>query len=191
LADAAGPRPEPAASPGWPGRVHRFSTRFYRPDPARTPLTWIGGERIAVGALPTGATIGGLRAEGVTHVVNCRARLHTFLSQDLAVERALFGAARVAHAPMWDTGWRQHPRRWSAAARFVASALDEDTGAGVLVHCMGGSHRSVLVAYAALRLRGHPAERAAGLILRHRAEAELLPAYRASVEDWLAEFTAR
>jgi len=111
---------EPAASPGWPGRIHRFSTRFYRPDPAKTPLTWIGGERIAVGVLPTGATIGGLRAEGVTHVVNCRARVHTFLSQDLAVERALFGAARVAHAPMWDTGWRQHPRRWAAAARFVA-----------------------------------------------------------------------
>jgi len=170
----------------WPARVHRFSTRFYRPDPAKTPLTWIGAERIAIGAMPTGATIGSLGAQGVTHVVNCRARIHTLLSQDLTVERALFGRARVAHAPMWDTGWRQHPRRWSEAARFTARVLDEDAAAGILVHCMGGSHRSVLVAYAALRLRGHPPERAADLIMSHRAEAELLPTYRASVEDWIA-----
>ena len=173
-------------SRGWAARFHRLSTRLYGPDPATTWLTWIGNERIAIGSLPTGATIERLSGEGVTHVVNCRARVETFLSQDLAVERAIFGRARVAHAPMWDTGWRQHPRRWSAAARFVVQVLDEDAATGVLVHCKAGSHRSVLVAYAALRLRGHSPNRAASLILRHRAEAELLPAYRASVDDWIS-----
>ncbi|HEY4025413.1 MAG TPA: hypothetical protein VGO86_03195 [Candidatus Dormibacteraeota bacterium] len=154
-------------------------------------LSWIADERIAIGAVPTGATIGRLASEGVTHVVNCRASWETLLGQELAIERALLGRARVIHAPMWDTGWRQHPRRWSAAARFVARTLDQDAGARVLVHCKAGVHRSVLVAYAALRLRHYSAEDAAGLILRHRAEAELLPAYRASVDDWISEVSPR
>lgn len=57
--------------------------------------------------------------------------------------------------------------------------------ARVLIHCHSGIHRSVLVAYAALRLRDHSADKAARLIVRHRVEAELLPAYRASVDDWI------
>lgn len=89
---------------GWRARIHRYSSRLYGPDPATTCLTWIADERIAIGTMPTGATIGRLAAEGVTHVVNCRAIVETLLSQDLAVERARLGRARVAHAPMWDTG---------------------------------------------------------------------------------------
>jgi protein-tyrosine phosphatase len=150
-------------------------------------LSWIGDERIAIGSAPTGATIDRLAAEGVTHVVNCRATWETLVSQDLAVERLLFGRARVVHAPMLDTGWRQHPRRWSAAARFVARTLDQDAGARVLVHCQAGVHRSVMVTYAALRLRRHSAESAAGLIHRHRKEAELLPSYRDSVDEWIRD----
>jgi protein-tyrosine phosphatase len=67
----------------------------------------------------------------------------------------------------------------------VARVLDEDATARVLIHCKAGIHRSVLVAYAALRLRNHSADDAADLILRYRAEAQLLPAYRASVDDWI------
>ena len=171
----------------WRARIYKYSTRLYGPDPATTRLTWIADERIAIGVMPTWATIGKLAEEGITHIVNCRARLETLVSQDLAVERMLFGPAHVVHAPMWDTGWPQHPRRWSAAARFVARTLDEDARARVLIHCKAGSHRSVLVAYAGLRLRLHSAEQAAGLIQNHRVEAELLPAYRASVEAWLRD----
>jgi protein-tyrosine phosphatase len=139
-----------------------------------------------VGNLPTAASVVRLPGEGVTHVVNCRARLQTVISQDLSVERALFGPSRVAHAPMWDSGRRQPPRLWAPAALFAAAALEEDPEAGVLVHCQQGRRRSVLVAYAALRLRGWSGEDAARLILSSRAEARLVPAYRASVEDWLA-----
>jgi protein-tyrosine phosphatase len=123
--------------------------------------------------------------EGVTHVVNCRARLQTAISGDLAVERALFGPSRVASAPMWDNGRRQPERLWAPAALFAAEALD-DPEARVLIHCQQGRRRSVLLAYATLRLRGHSGEEAARLILSHRTEARLVPAYRASVEDWLA-----
>lgn len=172
---------------GWRSRVYRYTTRLRHPDPATAWLTWIADERIAIGTMPTAATIARLAAEGVTHVVNCRASAETLLCQDLAIERALFGPANVVHAPMWDTRRRQNPRRWSAAARFVVRALDEDATARVLIHCYAGSHRSVLVAYAALRLRDHSTDDAANLILRHRVEADLLPAYRASVDDWISD----
>jgi protein-tyrosine phosphatase len=127
-----------------------------------------------------------LAEEGVTHVVNCRARAQTLFSQDLAVERALFGPSRVAHAPMWDNGRPQPPALWAPAARFAADALEEDPGHRVFIHCQQGRRRSVLVAYATLRLRGHPSEEASRLILANRAEARIVPAYRKSVEDWLA-----
>ena len=58
--------------------------------------------------------------------------------------------------------------------------------AGVLIHCQQGRRRSAMVAYAVLRLRGHDAREAARLVLESRAPASLVPAYRASVEDWLA-----
>jgi atypical dual specificity phosphatase len=167
-------------------RVHGFSTRVHGPSPATTWLSWLGDERLAIGNLPTGETLPRLTGQGVTHVVNCRARLQTVVSQDLAAERALLGPGRVAHAPMWDSGLPQPPRLWSAAAVFAARALD-DPRARVLVHCQQGRRRSVFVAYAILRLRGHSESGAAALISRHRREAELVAAYTGGVERWLAD----
>lgn len=149
-------------------------------------MSWIAEERIAIGSVPRAASLERLASEGVTHVVNCRTRLQTWITQDLAAERALLGWSRVAHAPMWDHGLRQHPQRWAAATHFAARALDEDPAARVLIHCQGGRRRSVLVAYAVLRLRGHPPEDAGTLILQHRAQARLVRAYTTSVEAWLA-----
>jgi hypothetical protein len=48
-----------------------------------------------------------------------------------------------------------------------------------------------MVAYAVLRLRGHDRDEAAELVLRYRAEAELVPAYVRSVERWLATAAGR
>jgi protein-tyrosine phosphatase len=56
----------------------------------------------------------------------------------------------------------------------------------VLIHCQQGRRRSAMVAYAVLRLRGHDPSEAARLVLESRAPARLIPAYRASVEEWLA-----
>ena len=180
---AATPPPAPR---GWRARQHRLSTRIYGPSRRTAGLSWIPEERIAVGNLPTAASVVRLPGEGVTHVVNCRATPQTWISQDLAVERALFGPSRVAHAPMWDNGRPQDPAKWATAAHFAARALDEDPDARVLIHCQQGRRRSVLVAYAILRLRGHSPEDAARLILSNRTEGRLVPAYRASVEEWMA-----
>jgi protein-tyrosine phosphatase len=177
-------QPEPLR--GWRVRHHRLSTRVYPPSRNTAWLTWLGDERIAVGNLPTAASIVRLPDEGVTHVVNCRARLQTMVSQDLAVERVLFGRDRVASAAMWDDGRPKAPSFWAPAARFAAEALD-DPEARVLIHCQAGRRRSVLVAYAVLRLRGRSEEEAERLILDHRTEAQLVPAYRDSVERWLAD----
>jgi protein-tyrosine phosphatase len=150
------------------------------------PLSWIGAERIAIGGMPATAAIPRLAEQGVTHVVNCRARAQVRWSRDLAAERAAFGPARVAHAPMWDLGRRQQPRLWAGAAGFAARTLDEDPEARVLIHCHRGRRRSAMVAYAVLRLRGRSADEAESLILTYRTGAELVPAYVQSVEQWLA-----
>ncbi|MFG2043239.1 hypothetical protein [Dactylosporangium sp. NPDC048998] len=169
----------------WRRRYHGLVTRLYGPDRDTTWLTWIGDERVAVGSVPTAATIGRLAGQGVTHVVNCRSGPQTWISQDLAVERAIFGAAAVAHAPMHDHGRPQPPGRWSPAAEFAATVLDADPAARVLVHCQQGRHRSAMLAYAVLRLRGHSPAAATELITTHRTEARLLDAYTTSVERWL------
>ena len=149
-------------------------------------VSWIADERIAIGGVPTAASLERLAAEGVTHIVNCRARLQTWISRDLAAERALLGSSHVAYAPMWDHGYGQRPQLWAPATHFAVRVLGADPDARVLIHCHGGRRRSVLVAYAVLRLRGHSPQVAGRLILQHRAEAQLVRAYTLSVEDWLA-----
>jgi protein-tyrosine phosphatase len=126
---------------------------------------------------------------GVTHVINCRAGFQTRLSHDLWAERQVFGADHVVAAPMWDHGRPQPASVWGPAAEFGARVLEEDPAAGVLVHCQQGRRRSAMVAYAILRLRGHDPDDAERLVVDHRAPAVLVPAYKASVEGWLADRT--
>jgi protein-tyrosine phosphatase len=147
--------------------------------------SWLGDERVAIGCLPTATTLHGLAELGVTHVVNCRSLVQTLVSQDLALEREVLGAHRVAHAPMWDHGGPQSPRLWATAAAFATSALATDPTSRVLIHCQQGRRRSAMVAYAVLRLRGHSGSAAAALIAQYRVESELVPAYVESVEGWL------
>ena len=93
----------------WRQQCHRYSTRLYGPNPRNTSLSWIGDQRLAVSCLPTAATLPTLTDNGITHIVNCRSVAQTWISQDLAVERALLGASRVVHAPMWDSGFPSRP----------------------------------------------------------------------------------
>lgn len=172
--------------PGWRSRRFRVADRLYGPGTRTRPWTWIGDTRIAVGSLPTPSSLFVLRdEEGVTDVVNCRAEAQVRVSGDRDMEQAIFGREHVAHAPMWDHGRPQDADAWGSAAEFAARAL-EDPEARVLVHCQRGRRRSVLVAYATLRLRGYSPDEAARLLNLHRREAHLVPAYRKSVEDWLA-----
>ena len=72
------------------------------------------------------------------------------------------------------------------AARFAARVVDDQPQAGVLIHCSAGRRRSVMLAYAVLRLRGQDRTQAAALVLRYRTGAQFVPAYVRSVERWLA-----
>jgi protein-tyrosine phosphatase len=170
------------------------SVRASRPRPREVPgpaaagpwLSWIGDERIAISAMPPAQAVARLPGQGVTHVVNCRPWPQVRWSGDLAAERVAFSPARVAHAPMQDHGLRQRPAVWAAAACFAVRVLEEQPQAGVLIHCTAGRRRSVMLAYAVLRLRGHDPTGAAELVLRYRPQAVLVPAYVRSVERWLA-----
>jgi protein-tyrosine phosphatase len=157
-----------------------------RPGAASAALSWIGDERIAISGVPSPQAVTHLAGQGVTHVVNCRPWVQVRWYGDLAAERAAFGPGRVAHAPMQDHGGPQRPAAWAAAACFAARVLEDQPDAGVLIHCSAGRRRSVMVAYAVLRLRGHGRARAAALVLRYRPQAQLVPAYIRSVERWLA-----
>jgi protein-tyrosine phosphatase len=86
---------------------------------------------------------------------------------------------------MQDHGLPQRPAIWAAAACFAARVLDHQPQAGVLIHCTAGRRRSVMLAYAVVRLRGHDGSRAAALVLSYRPQAVLVPAYVRSVERWL------
>ena len=156
------------------------------PDAAGLSLSWIGDERIAISGVPPAWAVARLAEQGVTHVVNCRPRAQVRRWGDLAAEQAAFGPGQVAHAPMQDHGRRQRPAVWAAAACFAVRVLEDQPQAGVLIHCSAGRRRSAMLAYAVLRLRGHDRARAAALVLRYRAEAQLVPAYVRSVERWLA-----
>ena len=136
--------------------------------------------------MPLPETIDDLVASGITHVVNCRATAQTGFSGDLAIEREVFGADHVEVAPMWDHGRPQTPAAFARGATFAAEAL-RDPNARVLIHCQQGRRRSVLVTYAALRLRGMAPDAAARVILESRKEARVVPAYRRSVDEWLAD----
>lgn len=171
---------------GWRTRLRRCSIGLIMSDPGSAILSWVGAERIAISGMPPRQAVARLADQGVTHVVNCRARSQVKLSGDLTAERAAFGAGRVAHAPMWDLGRRQRPRLWAEAVAFAARALDTDPQARVLIHCHWGRRRSAMIAYAVLRLRGHAADTAAALILAHRPQARLVPNYVLSVEGWLS-----
>jgi protein-tyrosine phosphatase len=171
---------------GWCARGLRLRMQLPGPDAASPAPSWIGGERIAIGGVPSAQLVARLAEQGVTHIVNCRSRAQVRWSGDLAAERAAFGAGRVAHAPMQDHGLPQRPAVWAAAACFAAQVLTEQQHAGVLVHCSAGRRRSAMLAYAVLRLRGNAAGQAAALVLSYRTEAELVPAYVRSVEQWLA-----
>ena len=149
-------------------------------------MSWIGDQRIAVGGMPTAVTLPSLTQNGITHIVNCRSTAQTWISQNLAAERALLGPSRVVHAPMWDSGNYQPPRLWSTAVLFAAEVLSDDPTAHVLIHCHQGRSRSVMLTYAVLRLRGHSPDQASQLISRHRVEARIVDAYVTSVEQWIA-----
>lgn len=172
--------------PGWRARWERVHVLPPSAEPGDLELSWIAGERIAISARPPLSLIPGLAGRGVTHIVNCRSRAQVRWSGDLAAERAVFGRDQIAHAPLLDHGRRQRPAAWAPAACFAASVLAGQPRAGMLIHCSAGRRRSAMLAYAVLRLRGQPGDVAAELVLTHRTQAELDPAYVRSVEHWLA-----
>ena len=91
----------------------------------------------------------------------------------------LHGASRSCR-PAGRTG------EYDRVVETPGSGMGQGWYARVLIHCSAGRRRSAMLAYAVLRLRGRTAGEAAALVLRYRNEAQLVPAYVRSVEQWLA-----
>jgi hypothetical protein len=156
------------------------------PDAGGAALSWIGHERIAISGVPSAQAVSRLAEQGVTHVVNCAG------AGAGAVVRGSGG--RTGGLRPRASGARAHAgsrpaakgRGVGRAARFAARVVDDQPQAGVLIHCGAGRRRSVMLAYAVLRLRGQDRTQAAALVLRYRTGAQFVPAYVRSVERWLA-----
>lgn len=171
--------------PGLRGLWHSVSTRIYGPRHGLSGLNFVPGERVAIGAMPVGGEILRLPDHGITHLVVCRARPQRTFSQDYWAAQQVLGRDNVAAAGMWDTGRPKDPGQWADAALFAAQVLQADPDARVLVHCQQGRRRSVMVAYATLRLLGHSESDAARGVIEARPMGRLVPAYRSSIERWL------
>jgi protein-tyrosine phosphatase len=172
--------------PGLRGLWHSVATRVYGPRHGLNGLNFVPGERVAIGAMPVAGEVLRLPDHGVTHLVVCRARPQRMFSQDFWAAQQVLGRGNVAAAGMWDTGRPKGPEQWADAAEFAAQILQADPDARVLVHCQQGRRRSVMVAYATLRLLGRSEADAARGVIEARPMGRLVPAYRSSVERWLA-----
>jgi protein-tyrosine phosphatase len=179
-----------ARLPGLRGLWHSVATRVYGPRRGLSGLNFVPGERVAIGAMPVSGKVLDLPGHGVTHLVVCRARPQRMFSQDFWAAQQVLGRENVTAAGMWDTGRPKDPEQWADAALFAAKVLQADPDARVLVHCQQGRRRSVMVAYATLRLLGRSEAEAARGVIEARPMGRLVPAYRSSVERWLASRSA-
>ncbi len=118
------------AAHSWRARLRRCSIGLIASDPHSAALSWVGVDRIAISGLPPRGAVPRLADQGVTHVVNCRARPQVLLSGDLAAERAAFGHGRVAHAPMWPVRGDAVPEPATPAAGASGQAADPPVAAG-------------------------------------------------------------
>jgi hypothetical protein len=121
--------------------------------------------RVAVGSeVACPADVAALRAEGITHVLDCRTIDALHLYRDTGID--------CRHCGTEDDG-RRKPDAWFArGVRFALEAL-RDPQARLLVHCAAGVHRAPSMCYAILRAMGFSAGDARRLIRRARPRAEL------------------
>lgn len=126
----------------------------------------VGNGRMALWHRPKLNAMATLKEAGCQHLV-------TLLSEKEGA-RAIGEAAQAAGMewtwlPM--EGSRPPEGRRSVAVINALILLSEglDDGHSILVHCSAGMHRTGMVAFALLRLRGHTEETALDTILRMRA----------------------
>jgi len=130
--------------------------------------------RLAFGsAIKTSSHVEILEAEGITHVMNLRR------SNNRHIRR--FDAIWL---PFKDNGKRRPKRFYRRALKFYRKARKEPRSK-VLVMCHYGMRRSPSMTYFLLRASGFSTHRATSSIIKARAQAKLVRAYRESGEKYL------
>jgi hypothetical protein len=138
---------------GGRARGLRPRMRLPGPDAASPALNWVGGERIAIGSVPSARLVARPAEQGVTHIVNCRSA----------------AGAMVRGSSSRAGGLRPRPGRARAHAGSRAAAAARSMGGGGLLR-RPGAHRAAAggsahplqrgpTALAHARLRGAPAAR--------------------------------
>jgi len=136
--------------------------------------------RLAFGsAIKTYGHVEVLEAHGITHVINLRRsnNRHIRRFEDIWL-------------PFKDNGRRRPKRFYRRAFKFYRKAR-KDARAKLFVMCHYGMRRSPSMTYFLLRASGASAQRAAALVIKARAQAKLVRAYRESGEKYLRRMKRR
>jgi len=136
--------------------------------------------RLAFGsAIKTESHVEILEAQGITHVMNLRRsnNRHIRCFEDIWL-------------PFKDNGKRRPKRFYRRALKFYKQAR-KNSRSRVFVMCHYGMRRSPSMTYFLLRFSGATAKRAAALVIKARAQAKVVRAYRESGEKYLRRMQRR
>jgi len=130
-------------------------------------------------AIKTESHVEILEAQGITHVINLRRsnNRHIRRFEDIWL-------------PFKDNGKRRPKRFYRRALKFYKKAI-KNSHSKVFVMCHYGMRRSPSMTYFLLRASRARAQRAAALVIKARAQAKLVRAYRESGEKYLRRMQRR
>ncbi len=135
---------------------------------------------LAIGAAPKSShSINRLRDLGFTHVIDLRAERNRL---DILMNTKDF---LVKWIPMYDDWRPKSPEVYQKLEREIKKVLLSEDGGKLFICCVAGEHRAPLAGILALVAMGHSLEHAVAMIVKARPQAELLPAYKTSLVEFL------
>ncbi len=135
---------------------------------------------LAIGAAPKSfSSMNHLRDLGFTHVIDLRAERN---QSDILVKTGDF---LVKWIPMYDDWRPKPPELYRKLEIEIRKILLSEDGGKLFICCVAGEHRAPLAGILALVTMGYSLEHAVGIIVKARPQAELLPAYKTSLVEFL------
>jgi len=135
---------------------------------------------LAIGAAPRSShSINRLRDLGFRRVIDLRAERN---QSDILMNTGDF---LVQWIPIYDDWRPKPPEVYQKLEIEIKKVLFSEDGGKLFICCGAGEHRAPLAGVLALVTMGYPLEHAIAMIVKARPKAELLPAYKTSIVEFL------
>jgi hypothetical protein len=135
---------------------------------------------LAIGAAPKSmSSINRLRDLGFRRVIDLRAERNP---SDILINTGDF---LVQWIPIYDDWRPKPPEVYQKLEIGIKKVLFSEDGGKLFICCGAGEHRAPLAGILALVTMGYPLEHATAIIIKARPQAELLPAYKTSLVEFL------